>query len=477
MPIWSPYTMGHLKRKAEDDMGPDAKGAKAGGAGGGAAGSADVAALVPMIPRHVGLWSHSIELVCNSFEEIGNSLAYLPLCMSPRRFMVANRNQNAKLISQWRPISTGWKVKSCSAGINNILFLQDALTGGGTTPETTTAPSQSAYLVVIRPPPTSGHSICLGQGTAGAFTPIALSVDEIFGGAGNEEYGTNQLIEITSDVDIEKLRWREFNLNLAGNAMTQNGPDGFLHTVQQSRNQINKDSGAVTIAPADAQLGASIDQILGPAEVFEQSCSTVLNRSSTQFVKLGGSISIPICTNMNNAIFKSSSATRDPTPTATTASGSVIYSTYNNMEQRMELTEKSAYAFFGWPCKVNPFWSRSNCWWYGGLVSALNKMGPLCHTFVQMAPMKDAEGNLVKQRASCTLEQRMVVEFFFRDDLDNDGGIVIAGDSTLGQVWDQAADIPDTNAKGWINNWSKAEVHARPYVCNKTSTTLSTFYL
>lgn len=481
MPLWSPYTMGHVKRKAESqdvDGASTAKKAGGGGGGGAAGGGDDTGALVPMVPRHVGLWSHCIELNCNTFEEIGNALKYLPLCMTPRRFMLANRGQNATLVAQWRSMSTGFKICSASASINNIRFLQDALTGGGTTPETTTAPTQAAYLVSFMPPPTSGNSVLLGSGTSGTFAPIAIDKNDLIGGSTPTEYGTDQLIELTSaETDLETLRWVEFNLNLAGNSMTQVGPDAALHSMQMNKSQLTTMT-TPTPSVGNMAFGASVDQIITDVEVFEQPTSAVLQRSNIKFVKLGESLSIPITTNCNSAIFKNYTNTNTPqfvNSTNSSSLGQLLF--FNNMETLITGSGTpiaSLNAFFGWPCKVNPFWSRSNNWWHGGLVNALNSMSPLSHTFMCIAPMKDADGALMKQRASCTLEQKMVVEYFFRDDLLNTS----AGAAGTLNLYDNQADIPQpTNANGWLNNWVKAEVMQRPWVVNSTSTTLSTFFL
>lgn len=479
MPVWSPYTftMSGQKRKAEtQDVDGAATAKKAGGGGGAAGGGDDTAALTPMVPRHVGLWSHKIELCCNTWEEIGNNLKYLPLCMSPRRFMLANRGQNATLIAQWRTMSTGFSICHASANVTNIRFLQDALTGGGTTPETTTAPTQAAYLVVFQPPPTSGNSILLGSGPAGAFAPIALDKNLAIGGTTATEYGTDQLMDLTSDTtDLETLRWVEFNLNLAGNSMTQVGPDSILYQVQKNSSQLTTTSGP-TPTPTNMAYGASVDQIITAEEVFEQPTSQVLQRSNMRFVKLGESFSIPVTTNCNKAIFKSYGSNSVALVNTVTNTAAPTLAVFNNMETLIVGSGTpigSLNAFFGWPCKVNPFWSRSNNWWYGGLVDALNSMAPLQHTFMCIAPMKDAEGALMKQRASCCLEQKMVVEYFFRDDLSNASNQA----GQLMNLYDNQADLPTNNSNGFINNWVKAEVMQRPWVVNSTSTTMSTFFL
>lgn len=419
--------MHSFKRPLQDDTissssegGPAKRSAKEGG--GGAGGGAGAPPLNAPVPRHIGLWSHTIQLNCVSWEEIGNTLKWLPLHMFPQNFMRANGNQNYHLFERWLRSCNGYTLHKPKAHMSNFQFLQDAISVTSGVPETTTAPTQAAYIICFSPKNQNGEMFQIGVAGASA----ALGWHGI-NGLGSVAYDSNHLVDLTetstgSDTDFEKLA---YNVTITGksgildqysvaNLSTPNGD--YLGNIYHG---VDIQDGGTTKGSfyRNAAKNASHIKMLKHGDEFswdiENNCENCILKNlgnigavaaSTSFgtIALISGSSLPQGPDINKF------ATNNPAFDVDFSDGSIS-------------TSKHERDVFIWPTKENPPYSRKNGEASIGLLNHWKdtKGGHLNHKFFIMAPMKLPDGTLVKQRCSVMLEQKMDVTFWFRDDISD----------------------------------------------------------
>lgn len=429
----SPYSLGvnmhSFKRPLQDDTvsstsesGPAKRSAKEGG--GGAGGGAGAPPLNAPVPRHIGLWSHTIQLNCVSWEEIGNTVKWLPLHMFPQNFMRANGNQNYRMFERWLRSCNGYTLHKPKAHMSNFQFLQDAISVTSGVPETTTAPTQAAYIICFSPKNQNGEMFQIG--VAGASAALGWHGDM---GLGSVDYDSNHLVDLTetstgSDTDFEKLAYN----------VTITGRSGIL----------NQYAMASLTGPAGAYGHGGFAGILIQDGGTTKSAfyrNAVKNASHIKMLKHGDEFSWDIENNCDNCILKNlgnfgAVVLSDPA-SGTIAESSVtplptgsninLYATNNPaFDASFQSTAQSPAPNFErdvfiWPTKENPPYSRKNGEASIGLLNHWKdtKGGHLNHKFFIMAPMKLPDGSLVKQRCSVMLEQKMDVTFWFRDDISD----------------------------------------------------------
>lgn len=425
----SPYSLGvkmhSFKRPLQDDTvsstseGSSAKrSAKEGG--GGAGGGAGAPPLNAPVPRHIGLWSHTIQLNCVSWEEIGNTLKWLPLHMFPQNFMRANGNQNYHLFERWLRSCNGYTLHKPKAHMSNFQFLQDAISVTSGVPETTTAPTQAAYIICFSPKNQNGEMFQIG--IAGATSALGWHGTN---GLGSVAYDSNHLVDLTetstgSDTDFEKLA---YNVTITGKsgildqyAMAGvSGPDGgYSNGVRFS---------GITIADGGTTK----------ASFFRNAAK---NASHIKMLKHGDEFSWDIENNCDSCILKNLGNVGTQSTSVSTITNLTLSSLPNGTNINVYATNNPAFDanftadiveplherdVFIWPTKENPPYSRKNGEASIGLLNHWKdtKGGHLNHKFFIMAPMKLPDGSLVKQRCSVMLEQKMDVTFWFRDDISD----------------------------------------------------------
>lgn len=453
---------------------------KAGGgqSGSGKGGSDGRISVIPPIPRHIGLFSHTIDMVCNSFEEIGSGLYILPLQVSPRRFLMANHGANARLMAAWRTISTAFSIDSADAILSNFLFMQDAFTVAAGTPETTVAPTQSAYILSINLPRTSAPWQAIRDDGLGAYlslhpqimfgnTSVATPTDAHVGwGIGQPQLAqfydsAKDNATAIKDIDISHLTIREGSRSWSGQANnTTTGQDDFLAKMHMGKNNM----GSTTYAPSnfDANYGFALDKIGsdGVTNGYAKLSDALINTGTISYVQAGDVLSLPITMNCAGAKLMHEGPS-DPKwfTTTGTHSGDMQWACYPELITAKTTGETAQNSVFTWPCEANPWFSKG-----GNTVaeSVLNaKLKQRAYTLLAMAPMKDSAGKIVKQRASCLLQQRMTMTMYFRDDNKR-----MVSESHTGNVWDNENQGPDEDheASGRYNNFVKDGMIPRPSI-------------
>lgn len=411
-----------FKRPAPSQDGPSAKSSKTGGGedGGNGGGSGPPALRTP-IPRHIGLWSHTIALNCVSWEEIGNTVKWLPLHAFPQQFFYANEKQNLHLFQRWLRSCVGYQLHTPTAKMSNLQFLQDAISVTSGVPETTTAPTQAAYIIVFSPKNQSGEQFQIishstSTASLGWFKGAAK-------GLGNVDPTASQLVDLSTsstitDTDFEALSYNVIVTSVFGvnkycypKMYSRSGPKGTYGNA----NNLDTDIGIRT-------MSASTNTSTG-----EYYRNYVKNSSHIKMLKHGDEYSWSIHNNCSDYILKNLGdvgvAIDDDSVTITQARAletAQYDQSFNHpgLDCYVNIPDLQEERVFIWPTKENPPFSRKQGESSIGLLNHFKENAKtLNHKFFILAPMKLPNGTLVKQRCSVMLEQKMEVTFWFRDDV------------------------------------------------------------
>lgn len=410
------------KRTFEADSTTEYSSAKRGrdgdGEGGGGKGGGGPPPLTTVIPRHIGLWNHTIELNCVSWEEIGNTVKWLPLHMFPQQFMYANSKQNLQLFERWMRSALGYQLHSPTAKMSNFQFLQDAISMAAGTPETTTAPTQAAYLLAFSPKNQSSEQFQIIDVKANKALGWTVKGDQ---GLGSVDGAANQLVDLAEgDTDFEQLAYRNVITDAEGINKTlyemglKAGPSGVYQTPTATENiGIHTIQGKKT---GDLKIG----------QYFRNYCK---NSSYIKMLKHGDEYEWNIHNNCDGYILKNlgNKGVNLTSATSTVTSLNTIDPSSNHPAMDV-LHSDGATTYdrqaFIWPTKENPPYSRKQKEASIGLLDHFcENAKTLNNKFFILAPMKGpppsvgGEGPLLKQRCSVLLEQKMKVTFWFRDDV------------------------------------------------------------
>nr|QTE04055.1 MAG: VP [Turdus naumanni densovirus] len=443
---------GTFKRRYEADSTSEAGSSKRmhgqGGDGeSGGKGGGGPPPLVAPVPRHIGLWNHTIELNCVSWEEVGNTIKWLPLHMLPQMFMYANHKQNLHMMQRWMRSSLGYQLHTPTATMSNFQFLQDAITLAAGTPETTTAPTQAAYMIAFSPKNQSSEMFQITDAKANKI--LGWNIGKT--GIGKTNGDANMLVDIGSgDTDFEHLRYQVVVTDSEG--------------IQKDLYALGKHSAGFlgnynTVDTSDLEPGKShpfhpdVGVLLpGAVDGTAPMVSTyyrnyVKNASHIKMLKHGDEYSWSIHNNCSNYILKNKGAAGVNINSADITTSTINSEVTNDRPKRpfmstnhpaLDVTSQqmkyvptsgnpnflilgdSAEVVFVWPTKENPPYSRKQKESSIGLLNHFAENSKtLNNKFFILAPMKNPDGTLIKQRCSVMLEQKMAVTFWFRDDVSD----------------------------------------------------------
>lgn len=432
-----------FKRKAEDQGGPVQKYNAGAGKedGGDGAGGGGAPPLKTAIPRHIGLWSHTIQLNCVSWEEIGNTVKWLPLHMFPQMFMYANNKQNLHLFERWLRSCVGYQIKDVRASMSNFQFLQDAITLAAGTPETTTAPTQAAYMICFSPKNQSGEQFRIGNSRTSNLLRWNAAPAQSTDGLGKTSGDTHMLVDLiegdtVADTDFELLAYDvivtdEFGIN--NQLYDMSGQAGFIGHYNDKTEEGPDPSPAQTYAPDGVSL-TSAPLGSGELRAGHYFRNYVKNSSYMKMLKHGDTYDWNVHTNCDNYILKNTGnlgvSLAANSNTTVTIRGPVaggdpeLRPAANNPGLDFTYYQLPGgflrRSGFVWPSKQYPPFSRSQKESNIGLLNHFcENSKTLNHKFFILAPMKNPDGTLVKQRCSVMLEQKMDITFWFRDDVND----------------------------------------------------------
>lgn len=396
--------MNKRKGPEEPEEQPPAKSNVAGGGVGARAEQVD-----NPIPRLFHDNSITIHITQRSFEELGPSeIKYFPV----QNYWAAMFDKfHYYMFKKYYDRCSTYEITSPKVKISNILMLQDKLTSQQGTNSESAIYTQSSYLMEFTPQsPRQWFKLgttdnCGESQKILKYKPMEHSDCKII----------SQLIKVGDGVfeDFEKLTINPAKPDLYAG---WSGSDvdirdaGGVGSDLEAEWAYNKDGGKsqnrtvkdVYISPKNPYLGDYSCSYAGdePIVPLMHHTTYMRNSDSIKLHKYGDTVEFAVNTNMSGLPLL-----RHPHNNP--------FGGIDHIRPRPSVNKKAVEYMFCYPSENRPYMSRGDQFENIRPIEKTKTFKPLKHKFICMAPIKEGDGRLIKQRASFTCEQAVTITFKF----------------------------------------------------------------
>nr|DAC81434.1 TPA_asm: VP [Tasmanian devil feces monodnaparvovirus 2] len=429
--------MGHLKRKSEEPhvgtkytavAGSSAAEKQASGDGG--EGGADESP----IPRGPSTKSLCMCFYQRSWEEISSQkLSYLPQSLTPLSFF---DGQQLQIIDKMLDAGFLFEIEHMGIKISNFIVLNDQLAASGDTPQEISSVVQRAKIVQFTPniPMTTAFQIYDKQ------KRLSYKIDEQE--QPNRDYFRHADITSFENLEIKGMPSMivNKNTNFQGGLSNSN-----IYDVSNYRDFIGE--GGASTADDEPYYTQNYSERYGPYLGLEKHPREMFHNDKGKPIwrnALGALIGIfdsgesyrnseiPTITYVKNqhgfSILSPSDVIKKEINT--NMKGKVIEKTMHTITND-ELTHHHLFTHRGvvadgtgnlhttipvYPSTLNPLIKKEE--FIRGARAYSHKPKPIQHMFFTMIPINEANGAVMKQRANCFFEQKMVIKFYYNEMVD-----------------------------------------------------------
>lgn len=398
----------YLDGEEEDAVDGGERVARSTGSGGGSGNSGQhgipSGESVSPVPRPMPYKHVTFSFVQRSWEEIDTGLSTLPISIALYPIL---DDEMLTVIKQVLPCCLGFRVHAPHVKLSNFIILTDEIQMKGATPSEMSSFVQQSKIIHYMPK----NFVTTGYTLSNVDTIKPITFTKLMG-----HNKMNQMVKLPNSDDFETLSIYGISGSIHGNLWNRNKMyQGYVLNDLESQHYSLYSSASTVEDTKWEQLSYAYGVVdeKGDAHsatsmwtVEKRAITKCKNLDKIEIVGASDVIEYDIETNIEGDVLYPDTVDNH-TPSV------FSYFVVKGLEKNSGLTMWKV-GCTPWPSTFNPKMYRRNAALGDQWLQAQYK--PLQHHFFTMVPIHKSDGKLMKQRASCMVEQSFQVSFIFRDE-------------------------------------------------------------
>jgi len=359
---------------------------------------------VSPVPRPLPYKHVTFSFVQRSWEELDSSLSTLPITIA---LLPVLDDEMIKVIKSVLPCCLGFRVHTPHVKISNFIILTDELSVKANTPMEMSSFVQQSKIIHYMPK----NFVTTGYNFSNNSTISGIKYSELVGI--NKK---KQMVRIPNTEDFETVSIYGIDHTIHGNLMNHNKMyQGYVlndltsqkySLLAPANSETDHKWEALTYAYGVVDENGNNEHVTSTWSLDKRAIAKCKNLDKIEIIGASDVIEYDVETNIEGDVLY-------PDAINTYTPNVFGYFMVPGTERETQKTLWKV-GFTPWPSTFNPKMKRRTAALGDQWLQA--QYNPLQHHFFTMVPIHKSNGTLMKQRASCMVEQSFQVSFIFRDE-------------------------------------------------------------